>query len=134
MLKGRLTSCRRCAGNSRSSRLRIATSRSVEFLTFKLLAPWRSLISVHHTPSSHQPDFGGKQRSSAIHTDRLSSLSEDDVPSHASAKNAPALGMNKRPNKTVSQSNARHVPKNGQARRRPVEAPGPNNSVCLSFV
>ena len=36
--------------------------------------------------------------------------------------------------KTSAQSNARHVPINGQARRRPVESPRSNTRVCLDFV
>ena len=35
--------------------------------------------------------------------------------------------------KTSPQSNAYHVPKNGQARRRPVELPGSNTRGCLDF-
>ena len=93
MLKGGLTPSRRCAGNSGSFRLQIA-------LAIKLLASWHSLTSAH-PPSSHrrvlsdfdhstyETDFGRKQQSTAIRTDRLSSFSENGVPSHASAKNTP---------------------------------------------
>ena len=34
----------------------------------------------------------------------------------------------------LPQTNARHLPMNGQARRRPVEAPGSNTRVCRDFV
>ena len=45
--------------------------------------------------------LGGEQQSTAIRTDRLSSFLEDDVPSHTFAKNALALGNNRRPNESL---------------------------------
>ena len=120
------------------------TSRSVEFLVIKLLASWRSLTSVH-LPSSHnrvpsdfndstyQPDFGGNcDQPQYVRTTcslfwkmifrvmHLPKKLQPWVPSSARTKASP-------------QSNARHVPINGQARRRLLEPPGSNTRVLSCF-
>ena len=70
VMKGWLTPCRLCTGIDGLSRLQIATSLSVEFLAFKLLAPWHSLTSVYIS-SSHS-----RVPSETLTTPRISLTSE----------------------------------------------------------
>ena len=51
-----------------------------------------------------------------------------------SAKKTMQIATSRSKTRISPQSNARHVPKNGQARRRPLKPPGSNTRFCLDFV
>ena len=145
-----MTPRQRFAGNSGFSRLQIvlATKRSVEFFVIKFLAPWRSLTSAHPPPAPIAAcrltlttprirlTSGGKPQSTAyvriacplfrkmmFRVMHIPKTLQPWVPFEVQSRTSP-------------QSNARHVPKNGRARRRPVEPPESNTPqfALISFV
>ena len=115
---------------------RSSPSRSLEFFAIKLFAPWRSLTPVdprsfRSLMSSDLDDSPyGKQRSTAIRTNRLSYLERI----FTCTKNAPVsatIAASKRAHPT---RNACRPPRNGQLRTRPLQPPRSKTRVCLSFV
>ena len=123
-------------------------SRPMEFLVIKLLARWRSPISVY-SHSSHSlvlSDFDGSPYQPGVwenidqpqyvrRNELLVPLSENDIPSYLSIKKTlqPRVPSGA-PQNTTPRSSVRHLSRNGQARRRSVEPPGSNTMVCLDFV
>ena len=124
--------------NSGFSQLQMATSRSVEFLAIKLLAPRRSLTYVHPpAPIAWHGIFEPAwlrriQRLTAIHTSCLYLTSESDIP-RPSCQKPLQIATSRFKTRTSPQINPRHVPKNGQVWRRPVEPAGSNIILCLDF-
>ena len=138
---------RREKANHLDSRPYSPPSRSVESLTIKLLAPWRSLTYVYPR-SSHglvPSNVAGSLEATWLWGDSdqpqyvrynkyLGSLGKMMYKSSAYRKH-PSLGYHcSFQTNTSSQNNSRHSPRNGQAHRWPVQPPGPNIRVCLGFV
>ena len=123
--------------NNLDSRSYSTPRRSVEFLATNSLlhgVPWHPLIPAASiascrltlTAPSNQPGFGkiiAINRNTYGTTNRLSAL-ESDVQVHRLPKNTLQSQIPSGiQTKTPPQSNARHPPRNGQARRRPVQPP-----------
>ena len=137
-----------CAGKSGFSRLPIvlATSCFLDILAIKLLAPWRFPTSTYPAAfiaasrltflvSSKQPGYRETaiDRNTLGMADRLCLSRKMIFQVILLLKNAPILGTIWRPNENIP-TKQRDRPRNGQARRRPVEPPGSNTRVCLIFV
>ena len=115
------------------------------FFAIKLLAPWCSLTSVHpHSSDSlvlsltvwhFQTGIAAEnQRLTAIRKSCLYLTPENDIPRIFFCQNTLKIATSRSLTRTSPQNNACHVPKNGQARRRPVEPPRSKIRVCLDFV
>ena len=119
VMKGGLTPCQRCTGNSGSSRLQIVVATK----------PLRGVSCHHSSHSLASSNFDGSAYSnqpgcgeSAIdrNTYELYLSRENDIPRSCFCQKTlqprvPSSALTK----SSLQSNERYVPKNGQARRRP---------------